>query len=176
MRKWAVRKPEYSDVCEVWEYIDKEEDIGWNLYYIKDVIKKCGKNRILPVLVNDLGGWHIADKNEIIEIIESDTRPELSFYKKYVINNKNFKCGWISPDCNTYSCSPYGHYDLAYDICKEYNFKNDTASDDYLIKNGWVKVSNEGWYGNICEMNDNQIKFLESLNINHFLDYFKNKI
>ena len=92
MRKWCIKKPEHSERYEIWEYVDKYEDIEPGLWYIREACRNHGTENVLPVLINGVGGYHSIDPNssEIIKIIESETEPCLPIETVYPVNSNNF--------------------------------------------------------------------------------------
>lgn len=109
------------------------------------------------------------DSEEIVEIVLSETKPELNIYEQYPVNCKDIFSGWMSPDGTTFSCGEYGHIDCAERLCKELHIPIEriTVSDDKLIENGWIKIVRRQWWGRWDKITDKQIDVLESLNIKH---------
>lgn len=166
-RKWAFKQA-FNNI-ELWEYID-DIDIACSYWYIAEAIDKYGAEDVMPILMNDVGGYHTAQMNQIIAIIESEEKPSLPARNKYmkIIDSPNFRCGWISPTCHTYSCSYMGHASLAEDICKMFGYpiKKDGiyAPDDTLLNLGYVKILHDGHH--ICywdKINDKQAEMIDRL-------------
>ena len=167
-RKWAYKKTAWGNV-ELWEYID-DIDKARSYFYIREAIDKYGAEKVMPVLMNDVGGYHSAPMEEIIAIVESETKPTLTEQNKYkkIIDNPEFECGWIAPNCTTYSCGYMEHAGMAENICKMFGYaikKNGIyAPDDTLLELGWVKILNDGHH--IClwdKVNDEQAKMIDRL-------------
>ena len=156
MKKWAFKQTPSG--VEVWRYIDNIDDCR-SYPYVLDAIRKYGEKDVLPILMNSLGGYHTAPLDKIIKIVESEKQPSYHdpLLAPYFINTDDFSCGWISPDGNTYSCSHYGHLDLAEKLCEEFNIKFGynvieskvdslsslhmyNAPDECLLHNGWIKI------------------------------------
>lgn len=164
-KKWAFKKTPRS--VELWEFID-DVDYANSFWYVAEAIKKYGVKDTMPILMNDNGGYHSADMDSIIAIIESDTKPSFDIRDKYqkIVDNPKFNCGWISPSGHTYSCSYMGHSSMAEEICKMFGYpiKKDGLyiPDDTLLENGFVKVCEDGHY--ICvwsKVNDKQASIIE---------------
>lgn len=173
MKKWVIKKVEHSKKLEVWRYIDTVEEAS-KYWYVEDAMKKYGVEDVLPIAMNDVGGYHSLKYDikagNVVRIVESDTEPLLELSDKYYVNDDKFHCGWVSPDCITYSCGYMEHIYLAEDICKSFykNFSSVTC-DDFLLEHGWMKVYNEGWTGNWSKVNNEQIKLMEDKGIKHHL-------
>jgi hypothetical protein len=151
MAKYCIYKKSWGDI-EAWEYIDDVEE-ACQYWYIRDVIKKYGAEKVLPIAMNKVGGYHSVFTDEVIAIIESDTWPSLSSHYelfKDLINNEKFNYGWIDSLGNTYTCRYMGHAALAADLVTLFyleEFKNSelyingiNAPDDFLLEKGWIKV------------------------------------
>lgn len=175
MKKWVIKKNSFNK-NEVWRYIDTVEEAK-RYFYVAEAIKKYGVDDILPVAVNRLGGYHSLhydiEHGNIVKIIESDEEPVLELVEAWNINEDNFKCGWVSPGCITYSCGYMEHISLATYICSVIYHRYGMCADDFLFSKGWIKVYNEGWTGDFTKINDNQIKFMEDKKIKHhvYKDY-----
>lgn len=168
MRKWAIKKG-YRNTLSVWRYIDDEKEAR-TYWYINQAIDEDGVNKVLPLAMNDVGGYHWLqpdiDAGNVVRIIESDTKPVLSLNEVYEVNSPNFKYGWLSPECVSYSCDVMGHIDLSEKICNEiYNKPYFPRSDDWLLDQGWIKIYHDGWFGHWEFINDEQIEWLEAHNI-----------
>lgn len=168
MKKWAFKKNSYGTI-ECWRYIDNIDEVK-PYWYIKQAIKEYGIDKILPIFMNDVGGYHPADKNSIVAIIESDEKPSLEIRNKYenIIDNPNFKCGWISPTCHTYSCDYMGHAGLAEELCEMFKYPIKVggiyAPDDTLLGLGWIKITSDGRHHYFLDkVNDDQIKIIDKL-------------
>lgn len=177
MRKWVIKQQWPDAPLEVWEYLTALEEVK-DYWYIVQAIQKYGEDYVLPVAMNDRGGYHPLprDSKEIVAIIESDQRPKLRLFQMYSVNNANFRYGWLSPDCTSYSCSYMCHMDCANDIVDElYRGKTmvDSHADDFLLKNGWIKVTNSGWFGWPNKISLEQINFLGGHNIRNYLEVEK---
>ena len=112
--KYCIYRKPWGDI-EAWEYIDDLEE-AYEYWYIRDVIEKYGAEKVLPIAMNKVGGYHSVFTDEVVAIIESDTWPALSTHYelfKDLVNNEKFDYGWIDPLGNTYSCRYMGHASLA---------------------------------------------------------------
>ena len=149
--KYCIYKKPWGDI-EAWEYIDDLEE-ACEYWYIRDVIEKYGAEKVLPIAMNKVGGYHTVFTDEVIAIIESDTWPALSTHYelfKDLVNNEKFDYGWIDPFGNTYSCKYMGHASLADELVVlnysvEYSKsklvkEGINAPDDFLLESGWIKV------------------------------------
>lgn len=181
MTKWVIKKGDTGNL-EVWQYIDTIEEAS-KYWYVTDAIEKYGVDDVLPIAMNSRGGYHSLkwdiENNNIVQIVESETKPILDLASAWTINAKNFKCGWVSPDCTTYSCSYMEHISLAHHICQVIYQKHDwSLSDDFLFNQGWIKVYNDGWTGDFEKINDNQIRLMENMGIKHhvYKDYDYNQL
>lgn len=68
------------------------------------------------------------------------------------------------------------HMDCANDIVDElYRGETmvDSHADDFLLKNGWIKVTNSGWFGWPNKISLEQINFLGGHNIRNYLEVEK---
>lgn len=156
MKKWAFKQ--VPGAIEVWRYIDNIEECK-PYYYVLDAIRKYGEKDVLPILMNSMGGYHSAPMDQIVKIVESDTKPSYNdpLLAKYFIDTDDFCCGWISPEGKTYSCNHYGHLDCAERLCTDFNLKwgygvikskikgledlhTYNAPDEVLLNNGWIKI------------------------------------
>lgn len=168
--KWVIKKG-ISGKLEVWEYIDTVEDAS-EYWYVKQAMRKYGVENVLPIAMNDYGGYHSLkhdiETGNIVKVVEQDNKPVLDLSDRYYVNDADFHCGWVSPDCNTYSCGYMEHLDLAEDIC-EFVYKRfgDNRCDDFLLEQGWIKVYTEGWTGDWERINDEQIRLMENKGIKH---------
>ena len=151
--KYCIYKKSWGDI-EAWEYIDDLEE-ACSYWYIRDVIEKYGADKIMPIVMNKVGGYHTFYEPECIAIIESDTWPSLSTHYnlfRSIINNEHFDYGWIDPLGNTYSCQYMGHASLASELVSiNYATEYSTSKlvrnrlnvpDDFLLEKGWIKVLN----------------------------------
>ena len=149
--KYCIYKKPWDDI-EAWEYIDDVEE-ACQYWYVRDMIKKYGAEKVLPIAMNKVGGYHPVFKDEVIAIIESDTWPSISTHFelfKDLVNSEQFNYGWIDPLGNTYSCRYMGHASLAQDLValfysEEYSESKSVlaginAPDDFLLDKGWIKV------------------------------------
>jgi hypothetical protein len=149
--KYCIYQKSWGDI-EAWEYIDDIEE-ACQYWYIRDIIEKEGAEKILPIAMNKVGGYHPVFTDEVIAIIESNTWPSLSTHYelfKGLVNNKSFNCGWIDPLGNTYICRYMGHAALASDLVillysEDYTKSKMVQSgidapDDFLLNKGWIKV------------------------------------
>ena len=172
MDKWVIKKG-MSGKLEVWKYIDDISEAR-RYWYVSKAIDKYGLSKVLPLAMNDVGGYHWLGPDiksgNIVKIIESNSKPELSLEEEFGKNEKHFSCGWLSPECDSYSCGYMEHIDLADKICKDLYDKHFCVCDDFLLDNGWIKVTRDGWYGNWDKINDDQINFLESKNIKYIIE------
>ena len=175
MTKWVIKRPAPNCPLEVWEYITDVEEAK-EYWYIAQAIDKYGIDTVVPLAMNRLGGYHHLpyDDPEIVCVVESEKKPKLKLFEKYLVNRPDFKYGWLSPDCTSYSCSYMGHINLANDICCELYNKDATGMvalyDEFLLDNGWIKVGRSGWYGRWEKISDQQVEFLESKNIKCLID------
>lgn len=165
MKQWVIKKSPYDpNRLEVWEYIT-DLDEAMSYWYVCQAIEKYGVDKMMPIAMNDLGGYHTLkpDNPSIVKIVLSEEKPKLDLKDAYPINDPDFKCGWISPDCTTYSCGYMEHIDCAMAI-REYLYdkKGEVIADDHLLDCGWVKLlSGQRWLGYLHKMNDKQMKFIE---------------
>ena len=156
-------KPYENAPIQIWEYIDNVNEAK-QYWYVAQAIQKYGADKIMPIVMNDFGGYHTHHPNEsdVVAIIESKDKPNISVFKQYAINSENFHTGWLSPDCTSFSCSYMGHISLATkivnEIIKDYE---SVIPDDVLLEKGWIKVANGKWLGRWRKINDKQIAFLE---------------
>lgn len=158
--KWAIVKDGEKKIVR--RYIDNIEEIKNSRYwYIEEAIQKYGEKEVLPVGINSKGGYCTLSKNEIIEIIDQEYPPKLSLGEMYTINSKNFRYGWLSPDCIRYGCDYGEHYQLAIKICEEF-FPDEIIvhEDDFLEQKGWIKVDGCTWVGNFSKISNKQAEFL----------------
>lgn len=165
MKQWVIKKSYYnSGSLEVWEYITDVNE-AMNYWYVYQAILKYGEDKIMPIAMNCWGGYHTLkpDDPDIVKIVLSEEEPELDLKDAYPINDPDFKCGWLSPDCDTYSCGYMEHWRCA-DAIMNYLFgkSDDVIADDNLLDLGWVKIeSGCRWIGFLHKMNDKQMKFIE---------------
>lgn len=170
--KWVIKRGD-SDKLEVWRYIDTIEEAS-KYWYVKDAMEKYGVEDVLPIAMNSRGGYHSLkwdiENNNIVQIIESEEKPILDLASVWFVNSKNFKCGWVSPDCMTYSCDWMEHISLANHICQVIYHRYDSSlSDEFLFNHGWIKVYSEGWTGDWEKINDNQIRLMENMKIKYHI-------
>lgn len=168
MKKWVIKQPAKGAPLEIWEYIDTIEE-AMEYWYIAQAIRKYGADKIVPLAMNDYGGYHPlpADSKEIVQIVTSEEPPNLSVYELYPANSPNFYNGWMSPDGITFECGMYGHIGCAVKLCKEFHVPEigTIHGDEALLEQGWIKVMHGNWYGNWRKINDNQVQILEGLGI-----------
>lgn len=170
MKKWVIKKSwpnEYP--LEVWRFIDTEEEAR-KYWYISDAMDKYGVDKMLPIAMNDVGGYHSLHNimDRIVKIVESDVKPRLSLHEEYPVNEEKFRCGWIAPDGTTFSCRSYEHYDLANTLCYRdyghtvYHVDGHTFNDPdgKLMFHGWVKVTYNDYYADYEKMTDAQAEVL----------------
>lgn len=148
MKKWAIVKNEGEH--QIWRYLTTKEEVA-PYPYILYAIEKYGWDDIMPCCMNSCGGYTTFPPDRIVNIIESPTKPDIKMLHLYIYDQPDFCCGWISPAGHTYSCSHYGHLDLAEDIVNEFwadSYKNWRAKnnnicapDEYLIQDGWIKIT-----------------------------------
>lgn len=174
MKKWVILQREKNEPKTIWEYFETKEDARKDSHVMETIERYSESypiNEILPMAVNDVGGctYMPRDSEEIVEIVLSETKPELNIYEQYPVNCKDIFSGWMSPDGTTFSCGEYGHIDCAERLCKELHIPIEriTVSDDKLIENGWIKIVRRQWWGRWDKITDKQIDVLESLNIKH---------
>lgn len=106
MKKWVIKRSwPNENKLEVWEFIDTEEEAR-KYWYISQAMNKYGVEEMLPIAMNDLGGYHSLHNimDRIVKIVESDEKPKLSVDEAYGVNEEMFRCGWIAPNGTTYSC------------------------------------------------------------------------
>lgn len=169
MKKWVIKRSEWGGTLEVWEYIDSEEEAK-KYWYIAHAIKKYGIEKVIPLAMNDNGGYHHlpSDSPEIVRIIESEKPPELSVYMQYPVNAKEICNGWMAPDGTTFSCNSFGHIECAVKLFKEFGVPDagSRCADESLLKSGWIKIYCGRWCGYSWKnMTDSQALKLESLKI-----------
>jgi len=173
MTKWVIKRSPYdNNIFEVWEYITDVEEAK-KYWYISQAIRKYGEDKVVPLAMNNFGGYHWLpyDDPSIVCVVESEEEPTLKLFQQYAINQSDFHYGWLSPDCTSYTCHYMGHCQLASDICRElYNNKVDALADEFLLNNGWIKVATDGWYGRWDKINDKQVMFLDNKGIKFFLE------
>lgn len=170
MRKWMLIQKYPSVPIEVWEYIDDIKE-AMKYWYVAKAIREYGANKIMPIVMNDLGGYHTHRPNDddVLAIIESDENPSLSVFEQYPVNSKYFETGWLSPDCTSFSCSYMGHIRLAMNLARDfYGMHENNVADDILLEKGWVKVMNGKWLGYWEKINDKQAAFIEKMGLRKF--------
>lgn len=172
MKKWVIKKSPYNDQqLEVWEYIDTVEE-AVKYWYVAKAIRKYGVETVVPLAMNDCGGYHHlpADSEEIVQIVVSDEKPNLSVFQQYSVNSKNLINGWVSPTCVSFSCGAFGHIRCAAQLVKEFKVPETRTAhgDEALLEHGWIKVMNGKWYGRWSKINDNQVRLLDTLGLNDF--------
>lgn len=158
--KWAIIKD--GDRKCVRRYIDNMEELANSKYwYIVEAIQKYGINKVLPVIINDRGGYCTVSTEDIIQIVEQNSPPKLSLSDIYSVDDPNFKYGWLSPDCIKYGCDYGEHYQLAIKICEEFFPEEFVAhEDDFLQQKGWIKVDGKTWVGEFSKISNKQAEFL----------------
>lgn len=178
MKKWVIKQPHENAPLQVWEYIDTYEEAS-KYWYVKKAMRDYGVDEVLPIAMNSMGGYHSLKycQKEIVEIVESDEKPNLDLIRMYPIAKERIGNGWMSPECVVYTCDPYGHIKCADKICeefydgpwhKDYNGNLIDAPDDKLLRKGWIKIISWKWIGLLWETNDAQLKKLEEWNIKMF--------
>lgn len=176
MKKWVIKQPYKGEKLEIWEYIDTVE-AAVKIPYVAMAINKYGADRVVPLAMNDRGGYHYlpADSAEIVKIIECDEKPKLSVYEQYPVNSAHLRDGWMSPDGTTFSCGAYGHIDSASSLCDELRVPmgGSLNGDEALINAGWIKIMNGEWFGSWRKVRDDQIRALESLGIRAIKKHLK---
>lgn len=82
MRKWVIKQPTKNAPLEVWEYIDTVKE-AMQYWYVAKAIRERGAENVLPIAMNANGGYHSlpADSKEIVRIVESEKKPNLSMYE-----------------------------------------------------------------------------------------------
>ena len=153
MKKFALLQHTPEDPLEVWEYIDDINEAN-KYWYVRKAIREIGADKILPICMNKLGGYHTLYKPHLKCIVEAEDFPSIATHPHLFtsdINNPNFSCGWIDLQGNTYLCSYMGHLTLAEDLVamcykedyQKWEIENRyRAADDFLIQKGWIRVSN----------------------------------
>ena len=149
MKKYAVIHSD--DGRGIWRKLETKEDIK-DYWYIQAAIDKYGWDDVMPCYINKCGGYHSWSDEKVEMIFECESWPTLrdcDRYREYILNNKYFCCGWISPSGDTYSCGHFGHVSLASDITdfiysdtyrKYFKETRINAPDDWLINQGWIKI------------------------------------
>lgn len=168
MKKWVVKQPRKGAPLEIWEYIDTVEE-ATEYPYVKQAIRKYGANKVVPLAMNDFGGYHHipADSPEIVEIIVSEEPPKISVYKLYPVNAQSIHNGWMNPNGTTFSCGAYGHICCAEKLVEEFNVPEfgTIHADEALLEHGWIKIFSGSWYGRWGKINDKQIQILGELGL-----------
>lgn len=165
MKQWVIkRSPCDPNRLEVWEYIT-DLDEAMSYWYVRQAIEEYGVDDMMPIAMNDLGGYHTLkpDDPSVVKIVLSEEKPKLDLKDVYPINELDFKCGWLSPECDTYGCGYMEHWNCA-DAIMQYLFNknSDVLADDKLLDLGWVKIeSSKRWLGYLHKMNDKQMRFIE---------------
>ena len=162
MAKWMLIQKYPSMPIEVWEYIDDLKE-AMKYWYVANVIREYGVEKVMPIVMNRMGGFHThrPDADDVIAIIESDEEPRISVFKQYPVNIDNFKTGWLSPDGTSFSCPYMGHIRLAMNLCRDiYGMTENNLADDILLGKGWVKVMNGKWFGYWDKITDKQAAFI----------------
>lgn len=178
MKKWVIKQPCEGAPLQIWEYIDTYEEAS-KYWYVNKAMRDYGVDEVLPIAMNDLGGYHSLKycQKEIVEIIESETKPKIDLIRVYPIAKDRVAHGWMSPECVIYTCDYYGHVGCAKKICEEFYdgpfYRNESgnlinAPDEKLLNNGWIKILSWKWLGLLWKVNDKQIKRLEELDIKEF--------
>lgn len=150
-------------VCQIFEtYEEIKSD-----YLLNSMYAKYGES-ILPLRVNQRGGWcTISNDDKPVRIIESDTWPKLSLEEVFPKNNDKFRYGWVSPECDTYSCEYMEHAECASKICEAFGYPSIidgriNAPDDILIQKGWAKIMpRQKCYYSDRNVNDAVVKWLD---------------
>lgn len=167
MKKWMIINPGHDSPMQVWEYIDDVNE-AMKIPYVADYIRKYGIKDSMPIVMNNLGGFHThkPTKHDVVSIVERHTKPLISVYRQYPYNSRAFRTGWISPDCNTFSCDYMGHLKLAVQITEElYGLYDCATPDDELFERGWIKVSNKRAVFNWDKITDKQAERLQDWGI-----------
>lgn len=169
MKKWVIKRSPSGNLS-VWEYIESEAEAS-QYWWVDQAIRKWGASKILPIAMNECGGYHHCkpDDEDVVQIIESETEPILSVYKQYKVNDPKIAHGWMAPDGTTFSCEWMGHMGLARKLCGQLHVtqKPSNHEDDDLLAAGWIKISEGKWYGDWDKINDTQVRKLESLDMKH---------
>ena len=169
-KKWMLIQRYKDSPIETWEFIDDLQE-ALQYWYVAQAIRDFGVNKIMPIVMNDLGGYHQhrPDAPDVLAIIESEEKPNISVFKQYPVNSEHFHTGWLSPDCTSFSCSYMGHIHLAMKIIHELlNMPESVVADDVLLEKGWIKVMNGKWLGYWDNINDEQVIFLEKKGFTRF--------
>lgn len=179
MAKYVIYKQGEDMPLEVWQYIDDVKEAS-KYWYVRDAIDKYGFNDVMPIVMNEAGGYHTCYQPYVKCIIESDYWPALHTHKELFnddINSPSFRCGWIDPLGNTYKCDYMGHLCLAESLCKLYHemafnkwkiaHNNLNAPDDFLIEKGYIKVFNSPPYHAVLydKVSEKALKTLDDLEI-----------
>ena len=165
--KWMIIKHNDDVPLEVWRFID-DINVAMQFPYVADAIKKYGEENVMPIVMNDLGGYHTHKPTapDVVAIVERATKPCISVYIQYPYNRRTFETGWISPDCNTFSCDYMGHYKLADKIASElYGCDDLCTADDFLLDRGWIKVNHKRAVFDWEKINDRQAEYLKDRGI-----------
>lgn len=179
MKKWVIKQPTKGAPLEIWEYIDTIKE-AMEYWYIAQAIRKYGADKIVPLAMNDYGGYHPlpADSKEIVQIVTSEKRPDISVFQQYPTNTEQIYNGWMSPSGTTFECGIYGHIGCADKLCREFHVPEigTVHGDEALLEQGWIKISNRKWFGRWGQINDYQLRTLEKLHINPLTDMRKGGI
>lgn len=170
MAKWMLIQKYPSMPIEVWEYIDDLKK-AMKYWYVANVIRKYGVEKTMPIVMNDYGGFctHRPNAEDVVAIIESDKKPQLSVFQQYPVNNKHFETGWLSPEGATFSCQFMGHIRLAMDLCRcIYEMPENNLADDILLGKGWVKVMHGKWFGDWDKITKEQASVIEQKGFTRF--------
>lgn len=170
MKKWMLIQKYPSSPIEVWEYIDDLKE-AMKYWYVANVIRKYGIEKTMPIVMNDMGGFHThrPTDDDVLAIVESEEKPLLSVFKQYPVNNEHFRTGWLSPDCISFSCPYMGHFRLAMNLCRDfYKMPENNLADDILLGKGWVKVMNGKWFAYWDKITDEQAAFIEKKGFTRF--------
>lgn len=163
MKKWMLIQRYPTSPVEIWEYIDDLRE-AMKYWYVARAIQKYGVEKVMPIVMNDMGGYHThrPDCSDVLAIIESEEKPNVSVFRKYPVNNEHFDTGWLSPECTSFSCHYMGHIRLAMDICRDiYGMPETNIADDVLLGKGWIKVQNGRWLAMWDKINDEQALYIE---------------
>ena len=172
MAKWVVKKPYDDSPCEIWRYIETEEQAR-KYPYISRAIDKYGVDEIVPLAMNSHGGYHTLPKDSpsIIRFIISEETPTIDIEEQYPVNSENIADSWVSPSCVTYTCGSYGHIDCAERLCDSYGYNRSEygcPADEILFEKGWIKIMRNQWYGHWSYITDRQVLFLTNRGISHY--------
>ncbi len=162
----------HDGAISIWEYID-DVTKARSYWYIDQAIDKYGIDRVMPVVMNRLGGYHThrPDDNDVEGIIEAVDWPTLKLWQQYPKNQTDFTTGWISPTGDTYKCGVYDHIDCAMSIAGQlYGEHTKTICDDFLLKLGWFKATNKKYIGHMRKLSAAQAEYFLANGFRNELD------